>query len=62
MESLYDYLGKPAGAELGLKVATLAGVQKIKVETRIVNTKNYTGEINLYPTEFLDSIFKKIIK
>ena len=59
MESLYDYLGKPAGAELGLKVATLAGVQKIKVETRLVDTKTYKGEINLYPTEFLDSIFKK---
>jgi hypothetical protein len=31
MLSLFDYLGKPAGSELGKQVAAAAAVDKIKI-------------------------------
>ena len=57
MMSLYDYLGHAAGPELGQRVAAAAAQNKIKFETRHVSTKNYTGDIMLYPKTFLDQFF-----
>ena len=57
MMSLYDYLGHAAGSDLGKSVASSAAKQKIKMETRTVANKKYTGPIVLYPKYFLDSYF-----
>ena len=57
--SLFDFLGKPAGGELGLKVCGEAMRQKIKIEQRKVSTKNYTGMVMTYPEEFLKEYFKR---
>ena len=56
--SLYDYLGRKAGQELGLSVATAAGKAGVTTETRYVETKTYKGDVNLYPKAFLDLYFK----
>ena len=60
MLSLYDYLGKPAGSELGREVAQAASKAGIKLETREVSNPKYTGIIYLYPKDFLDSHFKPV--
>ena len=57
MMSLYDYLGRPAGSELGKQVAAAAMENFVKMETRHVSTKTYTGKIVLYPKNFLDNFF-----
>ena len=57
MMSLFDYLGRPAGPELGQRVAAAAAQNKIKFETRDVSTKTYNGKIMLYPKSFLDQFF-----
>ena len=57
MMSLFDYLGRPAGSELGQRVAAAAARNKVKYETRHVSTKTYTGDIMLYPKNFLDQFF-----
>tara|TARA_B110000503_G_scaffold94813_1_gene142768 strand:- start:712 stop:963 length:252 start_codon:yes stop_codon:yes gene_type:complete len=59
MMSLYDYLGHAAGPDLGKSVASSAAKQKIKMETRTVANKKYTGPVMLYPKYFLDSYFVK---
>tara|TARA_Y100001973_G_scaffold17657_1_gene25723 strand:- start:1020 stop:1247 length:228 start_codon:yes stop_codon:yes gene_type:complete len=56
--SLFDYLGRKAGQELGLSVATAAGKAGVVTETRYVVTKTYKGNVNLYPKAFLDLYFK----
>ena len=55
--SLFDFLGKPAGGELGLEVCKEAMRQNIKMEHREVSTKNYTGKVVIYPEEFLKEYF-----
>jgi hypothetical protein len=60
MLSLYDYLGKPAGGELGKEVAAAASKAGIKLETREVSNPKYTGIVYLYPKDFLDSHFKSV--
>jgi hypothetical protein len=57
--SLYDYLGKPAGGELGKQVASAASREGIKLETREVSTQRYTGIVYLYPKDFLEFYFRK---
>jgi hypothetical protein len=57
MMSLYDYLGRPAGSELGQRVAAAAARNKVKFETRHVSNTKYTGDIMLYPKTFLDQFF-----
>lgn len=42
-KSLFDFLGHPAGSELGKKVATLAAKNKITTGSREVNTPSYRG-------------------
>ena len=58
MISLYDYLGRAAGPELGKQVATAAAKAGVKHEIREVSNIKYTGPIMLYPRSFLDLYFK----
>jgi 6-pyruvoyltetrahydropterin/6-carboxytetrahydropterin synthase len=58
MLSLYDYLGRPAGSELGKKVAEVATKLKVSINVREVQTKTYKGQVLLYPKSFLESYFK----
>ena len=58
MMSLFDYLGRPAGGELGKQVYDTAYHLKIPVQTRHVQTKTYTGEVMLYPEGFLREYFE----
>ena len=57
MMSLYDYLGHPAGGELGKQVYDAAYHLKVPVQTRHVQTKTYTGDVMLYPEKFLEKYF-----
>ena len=56
-QSLFDYLGKPAGPSLGKDVFENAKKQGIKPTIREVKTKNYEGKIMVYPTSFLENYF-----
>ena len=57
--SLYDFLGKPAGMELGRKVAAAASKSKLKLETREVSNPKFTGTVLLYPKDFLEAFFQE---
>ncbi len=57
MLSLYDYLGKAAGKELGKQVAEYAMLKNAKVETREVSNLRYTGKVMLYEKSLLDEFF-----
>jgi hypothetical protein len=57
MLSLYDYLNRAAGSELGKKVATAAAEQRVVVESKHIQNPTYEGKILMYPREFLDSYF-----
>ena len=58
MISLYDYLGRAAGSELGKQVATAAAKAGVKHEIREVSNPKYKGPIMLYPRSFLDLYFR----
>lgn len=58
MLSLFEYLGKPAGQELGKKVFELSKQNKIKTQTRDISNSKYTGKVMLYPESFLKNYFK----
>ena len=58
MLSLYDYLGRPAGSDLGKEVAKSATIAKIKLDVRYVSNPKYTGDVFLYPKYWLDEYFK----
>ena len=58
MMSLYDYLGRAAGPELGQKVATAAAAAGVKGRMREVSNPAYKGPVMLYPKAFLDLYFK----
>ena len=67
MKSLYDYLGRAAGKQLGFEVAKYARHQKTQIEIRQISNPVYTGTVNLYTDDFLLSFFNnpnynKIIK
>jgi len=59
--SLFDFLGKPCGMELGAQV--YAGFHSEYPEERVgkryVETKNYKGYVDLYPRWFLNEYFAK---
>ena len=57
MISLYDYLGRAAGPDLGKQVAYAAAKAGIKSEIREVSHVGYRGPIMLYPKTFLDNFF-----
>ena len=58
MISLYDYLGRAAGSDLGKQVVTAAAKAGVKHEIREVSNPKYKGHIMLYPKSFLDLYFK----
>ena len=58
MMSLYDYLGRAAGSELGKQVAEYAKIRKTAFDVRQVKNSKYAGLILLYKKEFLDEFFK----
>ena len=58
MLSLYDYLGKAAGRDLGTQVYKAANAQKVKVTEKQVSNPVYSGKILMYPKSFLDSYFQ----
>ena len=55
--SLFDYLKRPAGPDLGKEVAAAAKKARIQPTTRNVKTKRYNGAILVYPKQFLDAFF-----
>lgn len=55
--SLYDYLRKAAGPDLGKEVHKAAQVQGIPFKYKQVSNPQYTGKVNLYPRTFLDKYF-----
>ena len=57
MMSLYDYLGRAAGMELGEEVARVAIKEGIQMDSREVSNPKYTGKVMLYPEEFLEKYF-----
>jgi hypothetical protein len=57
--SLYDYLGKPAGAQLGKEVWEAASKQGIKAQTREVSNPKFEGKVLLYPKDFLEMYFSE---
>ena len=56
--SLYDYLGKAAGQELGASVNRTAVEKKIEFKQRHISNPAYHGNVHLYPVEFLNDYFK----
>ena len=50
--SLYDYLGKASGKELGGRVAQAAYQGGIKPQERQISNLKYTGAVHLYPKDF----------
>lgn len=57
MISLYDYLGKAAGSELGKQVNAYAYIRRAETGLRYVENPVYKGKIMLYTKEFLDEFF-----
>jgi hypothetical protein len=58
-KSLYDYLGKAAGSQLGKQVAEAATQDGIQTQTRQVSNPKYEGTIMLYPSDWLENYFNK---
>ena len=61
MLSLYDYLGKRAGKELGGEVtkAAITHPKHIQLSSREISNPVYSGKVTLYPKWFLDEYFNK---
>ena len=57
MISLYDYLGRAAGPDLGWSVAKYAKQSNASIASREVSNPKYTGTVNLYERGFLDIYF-----
>lgn len=59
--SLYDYLGKPAGGELGMRVYKRYKEEYPHYEPKVrqVSNRGYKGTVRLYPREWLDRYFQQ---
>ena len=55
--SLYEYLGHAAGSDLGKQVAAAASAEKVRIAVKQVSNSKYTGEILMYPIDWLDYYF-----
>ena len=55
--SLFDYLGKAAGRELGKEVTNEAIKFNVQTKIREVSNQTYKGKIMLYPKSFLETYF-----
>ena len=64
MMSLYDYLGRAAGKQLGEQVASYAKLRKAKFGTKHVSNPVYQGHVMMYTKRFLDECFnaKKVFE
>ena len=60
--SLYDFLGKAAGGELGKKVFEVSQIYKIPTKVREISNPKYKGKVMLYPKEFLSNYFQTPIR
>ena len=58
MISIFDYLGKPAGSDLGKQVAAAAHTDKVRIDAKYVTNPKYSGNILMYPKDWLDNYFK----
>ncbi len=56
--SLFEYLKKPAGGDLGKQVFAKAKSIGLVVKTKDITTPRYTGKVMLYPKSFLEEYFK----
>jgi len=56
--SLFEYLGKPAGTELGTQIRKTSLMHGITTQQRVVNRPKYKGNVTLYPKPWLDAWFK----
>lgn len=61
-KSLYEYLGRAAGSDLGKAVATAAVAQGVTIQSQEVSNPKYTGTVMVYPVSFLDSYFHPTIE
>ena len=57
MMSLYEFLGKPAGNDLGKKVYLAARAKGASYSQREVSNPKYTGMVMIYPESFLKEYF-----
>jgi hypothetical protein len=57
--SLYEYLGKAAGNDLGREVASAAYQAGVKTQEREISNPKYTGKVHLYPKDFLEFYFRE---
>lgn len=57
MMSLYEYLGRAAGGQLGSEVFRAAKANKVPFDQQMVSTRTYTGKVMLYPQTFLKEYF-----
>ena len=57
-QSLFDYLKRPAGPDLGKAVAESAKQLKVRPKSKEVSNPKYTGTVLMYPKSFLDSYFR----
>jgi len=55
--SLYEYLGYPAGPDLGEKINKVAIKAKQEYVTQYIEQGGYKGEVFCYTTKFLDEYF-----
>jgi|TARA_B100000900_G_C20132493_1_gene534593 hypothetical protein len=55
--SLFDYLGKPAGKDVGARVNERAREFGVLTKDREVECESYKGKVNLYPEAFLEYYF-----
>lgn len=60
--SLYDYLKKPAGRELGVRVSQAAQEANIPIQNKSVSNSIYSGPIQMYPESWLDFYFGNHVK
>ena len=55
--SLYDFLKRAAGPELGAVVEAAARKKKVKIKSREISNPVYSGKVCLYPESFLKEYF-----
>jgi hypothetical protein len=55
--SLYDFLGRPAGPELGREVYHAAQLSSQSTTIKQVSNPKYTGKVVMYKPEFLRKYF-----
>lgn len=60
--SLFDYLGYPAGKELGERVNKYAKSIHASLKFRAIDIPSYKGIVMLYDRSLLDAYFKVLNK